>query len=768
MAINYPEAIRPGRHSYYEPQYWGDGYADEIYWHDGFIPKTSAQEQAENPRRYVEPSSPRDEVRSDSIGADRIGDRISAERVDPTVENTFGYTQMPAIANAMLGFSGGFMPGALVKGGLNLSNAWSLDKAREVLGLSKKGMVKGSFSASKGIVGTVTIGNQTYTVSAEPDPLDPNMISVEQALDIAETTGQPIQEATKEQVQAREAQMKALGTTPSKAPTSKGAMVGVARDAVAQVAGEVLGRTVEEPTPVEKAMPDIAPGYVPGYVEALAPAAPVTPVEQFGLMAPAAPSPVAPSPATPEEQVGLLDPVAAAQASVSPNVDVQDRISRAFSPVSQEVSAPMETSFFDTPSTTSTQVASLDPSAGITSAPTSQAEYTGGMLDPAALDDNTAFGYGSPLAGITDRVTSEFGPRGVVSTSRGVGSRNHKGIDMSRAPGARGYPASAAATGVVASVDPVGLGGLGKNVTIDHPDGRKTTYAHLDSVADLQVGQQIGRGVTVGTVGNTGNSEAPHLHFEVADQFGNRVNPRDVVDFTLDLPTPATRPEAINPTPSMVSPTSFFEGPMTPASFGEEQELDFSEVSGPTFGSPLGPSFDQDLGLDNTYSGSFFGGVDEGFGLGTSGFSSPETPSLDQSWGVDQGFGTSFGPVGGTIGPDTYGLGFDNTASQSYTDARDEQYADFGGLVGAADIGGMMDTSPSSTEGMDTVEKAEAAAAEQSDKANDTGQDDSEDGADSGADSGSGSGSDSGGWGGFGGFGDNDDNDSGFGGGSLF
>ena len=49
---------------------------------------------------------------------------------------------------------------------------------------------------------------------------------------------------------------------------------------------------------------------------------------------------------------------------------------------------------------------------------------------------------------------------------------------------------------------------------IKHAGGYTTHYAHLDNVYVLK-GQKVRRGQKIGTVGMTGKSYAPHLHFEV-------------------------------------------------------------------------------------------------------------------------------------------------------------------------------------------------------------------------------------------------------------
>jgi len=65
--------------------------------------------------------------------------------------------------------------------------------------------------------------------------------------------------------------------------------------------------------------------------------------------------------------------------------------------------------------------------------------------------------------------------------------------------------------------------GYGTHVIIDHGYGYKTLYGHMDKV-EVKVGQKVKRGQTIGTVGSTGTSTAPHLHYEVLVK-GKKVNP---------------------------------------------------------------------------------------------------------------------------------------------------------------------------------------------------------------------------------------------------
>ena len=89
-------------------------------------------------------------------------------------------------------------------------------------------------------------------------------------------------------------------------------------------------------------------------------------------------------------------------------------------------------------------------------------------------------------------------------------SIRHNGLDMI-APA--GQPVHASADGVVSNITR-SRKGLGNVVEIDHGNGYTTRYAHL---ADIEVskGRKVKKGTRIGYVGVSGNSFAPHLHYEV-------------------------------------------------------------------------------------------------------------------------------------------------------------------------------------------------------------------------------------------------------------
>ncbi len=71
----------------------------------------------------------------------------------------------------------------------------------------------------------------------------------------------------------------------------------------------------------------------------------------------------------------------------------------------------------------------------------------------------------------------------------------------------------------------------GKRVIIDHGNGYTTMYSHLHSILTA-AGKKVNRGDCIGTVGSTGKSSIPHLHYEIRYK-GKAVNP--VSYFYLDL-----------------------------------------------------------------------------------------------------------------------------------------------------------------------------------------------------------------------------------------
>jgi hypothetical protein len=74
-------------------------------------------------------------------------------------------------------------------------------------------------------------------------------------------------------------------------------------------------------------------------------------------------------------------------------------------------------------------------------------------------------------------------------------------------------PVVAAAAGKITRVENEGSVSYGRWVEIDHGSGYRTRYAHLNSQT-VSVGQSVSKGQKIGTVGSTGGSSGPHLHYE--------------------------------------------------------------------------------------------------------------------------------------------------------------------------------------------------------------------------------------------------------------
>lgn len=85
-----------------------------------------------------------------------------------------------------------------------------------------------------------------------------------------------------------------------------------------------------------------------------------------------------------------------------------------------------------------------------------------------------------------------------------------------------GTPVYATADGIV-EITSRSFYGYGKYVKIDHGFDYQTAYGHMDDI-HVKRGQKVKRGDMIGTVGNTGLSTGPHLHYEVIHK-GRRVDP---------------------------------------------------------------------------------------------------------------------------------------------------------------------------------------------------------------------------------------------------
>jgi murein DD-endopeptidase MepM/ murein hydrolase activator NlpD len=120
-------------------------------------------------------------------------------------------------------------------------------------------------------------------------------------------------------------------------------------------------------------------------------------------------------------------------------------------------------------------------------------------------------------------ITGSFGER--IDPFNGEGAF-HRGVDISAS---YGQPVIAPADGVVSFAD--FMGGYGRAIELDHGHGMSTRYGHLASYAVVP-GQYVRRGDTIGYVGSSGRSTAPHLHYEVRIN-DTPVNPHKFLRLTM-------------------------------------------------------------------------------------------------------------------------------------------------------------------------------------------------------------------------------------------
>lgn len=132
--------------------------------------------------------------------------------------------------------------------------------------------------------------------------------------------------------------------------------------------------------------------------------------------------------------------------------------------------------------------------------------------------DNETFVAGRPVGSGT-WMSSRYGYR----TDPFTGSRSwHGGLDFA---GRVGAEVISVAAGVVEFAG--ANGGFGNVVEINHGDGYKTLYAHNQSVL-VSAGEVVEKGQPIATLGSSGRSTGPHVHFEV-HRDGRTLDPIDFI-----------------------------------------------------------------------------------------------------------------------------------------------------------------------------------------------------------------------------------------------
>ena len=122
----------------------------------------------------------------------------------------------------------------------------------------------------------------------------------------------------------------------------------------------------------------------------------------------------------------------------------------------------------------------------------------------------------APVRGV---LTDGFGGRSDPFTRQ---PGQHAAIDISAAPG---VPVRAPADAIVVKAE--WANGYGNVIYLSHGYGYSTRYGHLTNF-NVRAGQRVKRGDVIGTVGSTGRSTGPHLHYEVRLN-NNPVNPLEYI-----------------------------------------------------------------------------------------------------------------------------------------------------------------------------------------------------------------------------------------------
>lgn len=143
-----------------------------------------------------------------------------------------------------------------------------------------------------------------------------------------------------------------------------------------------------------------------------------------------------------------------------------------------------------------------------------------GLLE-SLQDQKTLFASTPSIWPTRGWVTSGFGYRPYPFTGD---QKMHEGMDIATR---MGTSIVAPANGIVTFVGTEGS--FGNTIVIDHGYGKTTRYGHLSEIY-VRIGQRVRRDEKIASVGNTGRSTGPHLHYEVRIH-GVPVNP---VNYILD------------------------------------------------------------------------------------------------------------------------------------------------------------------------------------------------------------------------------------------
>lgn len=165
-------------------------------------------------------------------------------------------------------------------------------------------------------------------------------------------------------------------------------------------------------------------------------------------------------------------------------------------------------------------VLALDPRSAVDVQSLTKAADIGAKVAEQASRLKAALAAGAPQ-GVVFRGTAYVLPT-VGRYTSGFGARwgvTHYGIDLANSIGT---PIYAVTDGVVEEAGPAS--GFGMWVVLKHPDGTSSVYGHINR-ALVTVGQKVTAGQEIAEMGNRGQSTGPHLHFEIWQPDGTKINP---------------------------------------------------------------------------------------------------------------------------------------------------------------------------------------------------------------------------------------------------
>lgn len=170
------------------------------------------------------------------------------------------------------------------------------------------------------------------------------------------------------------------------------------------------------------------------------------------------------------------------------------------------------------------RIAEAAKDSGDTGMPTPFLTSTTPFLTPTTPSKvpSTSSDFASPLSRGT--LTSSFGNRMMNGKEQ-----HHAGVDIA-VP--ENTPITSTQGGKVTFAG--ALGGYGNAIEIQHDNGYKSLYGHLNSISVKQ-GDTVTKGQQIGLSGSTGKSTGPHLHFELTDSSGKKINPATLIS-ELNVP----------------------------------------------------------------------------------------------------------------------------------------------------------------------------------------------------------------------------------------